>query len=104
MKKRQMLLFSSCLVLIIAALLGMAGCGGGASGTEDETSTVSEAGKDSDGTDTMQIYDLRVQGLEAPIGLGTEQPSLSWKLESDVQNQTQTAYRIVASSTEESLC
>ena len=51
----------------------------------------------------MIISDLRVQNLKNPIGIGTVNPVLSWKLSSSVKNQKQTAYQIVASSTTKKL-
>lgn len=51
----------------------------------------------------MQIYNMRVQHLERPIGLHTVKPHLSWRLRSSEVNEKQTAYHIVVASTEENL-
>ncbi len=42
----------------------------------------------------LKIKDLTVNYLKNPIGLDTERPEFSWKLESDTENTFQTAYRI----------
>jgi alpha-L-rhamnosidase len=41
--------------------------------------------------------------MENPLGLDVLHPRLSWKLESIVPAQTQTAYRILVSSTPDKL-
>lgn len=42
--------------------------------------------------------DLRCEYQTNPLGIDTAQPRLSWRLESDVQGQKQTAYRILVAS------
>lgn len=46
----------------------------------------------------MDIGSLRCEFKQNPIGLGTLQPRLSWKLSSDRRGARQSAYRIVAES------
>ncbi|MBI4928716.1 MAG: alpha-L-rhamnosidase, partial [Anaerolineae bacterium] len=48
----------------------------------------------------MDIGSLRCEFKHNPIGLGTLQPRLSWKLSSDRRGARQSAYRIVAESDE----
>jgi alpha-L-rhamnosidase len=47
-------------------------------------------------TATAQIkpYDLRLEHLTAPLGIDELQPRFSWKLKSNVNGQTQSAYQI----------
>ena len=50
----------------------------------------------------VTVYDLRVENMTSPLGLNVTMPRFSWKLQSDQQQVSQTAYRIlVASSLEE---
>ena len=51
----------------------------------------------------MKIADLRTQNLTDPLGIQSQNPTFSWKLETDERNQKQTAYRIAASTTRENL-
>ena len=51
----------------------------------------------------MNITNLKTQNLVNPIGIQTTQPVFSWLLYSDKKNKSQTAYRIVAASSEEKL-
>ena len=43
------------------------------------------------------IYDLRCEYLEAPLGIGTNSPRFSWKIKSD-KNIAQSAFRILVAS------
>ncbi len=49
---------------------------------------------------TVNAVELRTQGMENPLGIGTKAPELSWKLSSVENNQAQTAYEIQASLNE----
>ena len=88
-------------LLLLSLVLGMAACtpSGGDSETGEETT--SEPNGEESGT--MKILDLRIQNLRDPLGLQSQKPVFSWKLESDVRGQKQTAYRIIAASTKEKL-
>lgn len=46
----------------------------------------------------ITVTRLRTNNLESPLGIDTAAPSLSWRVESDGYNQTQTHYRIQAAS------
>ena len=50
---------------------------------------------DQKGDGKMTLYDLRTDDLRDPVGIDSETPDFSWKMESDVIGQKQTAYRIV---------
>ena len=82
-------------------MLGMIACC--KSGKDSETSADGGGKNDIDGEEKMVISDLRTQNLRDPLGIESDKPVFSWKLTSSERNQTQTAYRIVASSTEEKL-
>jgi alpha-L-rhamnosidase len=45
------------------------------------------------------LYDLTCEHLTNPIGIGKQQPRLSWKLRSERAGEVQTAYQIRAAST-----
>ncbi len=45
---------------------------------------------------TINISDLRCENLNAPLGIGTTLPQLSWKISSSVNGARQTAYQIIA--------
>jgi alpha-L-rhamnosidase len=45
-----------------------------------------------------QITSLTCEYLDNPLGIDVIQPRLSWKLVSDEQNKTQSAYRILVAS------
>ncbi len=51
----------------------------------------------------MNITNMLVQYLKNPLGIETKSPLLSYTLESEDQNQFQTAYCILVSSTKELL-
>ena len=51
----------------------------------------------------MNITNMLVQYLKNPLGIETKNPLLSYTLESEDQNQFQTAYCILVSSTKELL-
>lgn len=46
----------------------------------------------------LDIYDLRTEYLDAPLGIDAERPRLSWKIRSSENNVLQAAYEIMASS------
>ena len=48
-------------------------------------------------------YDLRCEHLKNPLGIENPTPALSWKLFSNEQNQIQTAYHILVSSSKANL-
>ena len=45
---------------------------------------------------SVKIGQLRCEHLENPIGIGMQQPRLSWKLQSDRVSEVQTAFQIRA--------
>ena len=47
--------------------------------------------------------DLRCEYLENPLGIDVLKPRLSWKLDSSIRGQKQTAYRILVASSPEKL-
>lgn len=49
---------------------------------------------------SMNPVNLTCDYLENPLGINSKQPGLSWELVSDERNQTQTAYQIIAASSE----
>lgn len=53
--------------------------------------------------ENTQIYDLSVENLGNPLGLGCEQPRMSWKLYSTERGIVQQSYRILVASSEENL-
>ncbi|MBQ7421672.1 MAG: family 78 glycoside hydrolase catalytic domain [Prevotella sp.] len=46
----------------------------------------------------VQVGDLRVENMHQPLGLDTEIPRFSWKIQSDKQNVLQTSYQILVAS------
>lgn len=44
----------------------------------------------------LEIYDLRTEYLENPLGLDKKMPRFSWKMRSNEKNQMQKAYRFLA--------
>ncbi|GHT30436.1 hypothetical protein FACS1894214_0290 [Planctomycetales bacterium] len=54
----------------------------------------------SDAEGNIEPYDLRLEYLTEPKGIDELKPRFSWKLQSDENGQTQTAYRIFAERTE----
>ncbi|MCD8288126.1 MAG: family 78 glycoside hydrolase catalytic domain, partial [Porphyromonadaceae bacterium] len=46
----------------------------------------------------VTITGLRTEGLISPLGIGTETPRFSWRLQSDEQNVRQISYHIVVAS------
>ncbi len=52
-------------------------------------------------TGAVRAVDLRTQGMVNPIGIGSEAPELSWRLSSDENGQSQSAYEIQAASDED---
>ncbi|WP_224772614.1 family 78 glycoside hydrolase catalytic domain [Pelagicoccus enzymogenes] len=53
--------------------------------------------------ETISIYDLRTDDMDSPLGVDTERPRLSWKLESEARNVRQRAYQILVASNAELL-
>ncbi len=51
----------------------------------------------------IEIYDLRCEGLINPLGIDVVNPRLSWKMQSSIRGQKQTAYRILVSDNPENL-
>jgi len=51
----------------------------------------------------LTIGDLRCEYAANPVGIDTTQPRLSWKLNSNLRGQRQTAFQILVASTEEKL-
>jgi len=54
-------------------------------------------------TDVLSPADLRCEYLENPLGIDMPKPRLSWKLDSSIRGQKQTAYRILVASSPEKL-
>ena len=50
-----------------------------------------------------EVYDLRVNDLESPVGLDDPTPAFSWKMKSDSIGAAQTAYAITVSDGEKNL-
>jgi alpha-L-rhamnosidase len=48
----------------------------------------------------LRVTDLRTQYKVNPLGIGTAMPALSWTLQSDARNCTQSAYRIIVAESE----
>lgn len=44
--------------------------------------------------DRVEVYDLRINDLDAPVGIDSSKPTFSWKMRSDVIGARQTAYCI----------
>ena len=49
---------------------------------------------------SIYLYDLRTNGRIRPLGIDCEHQAFSWKMQSDVIGQRQTAYRIVVKKTD----
>ncbi|MCG5052694.1 MAG: family 78 glycoside hydrolase catalytic domain [Myxococcales bacterium] len=58
--------------------------------------------KRSDGSATLAVRDLRLNGMSEPLGLAGP-PRVSWRLESTLPGTMQTAYQVVAATTPEGL-
>ena len=54
-------------------------------------------------TKVLSPADLRCEYLVNPLGVDVLKPRLSWKLDSSIRGQKQTAYRIVVASSPEKL-
>lgn len=52
---------------------------------------------------TVRVTHLKCEYQSTPLGIGEAAPRLSWQLESDQRGVSQTAYRILAASTEQNL-
>ncbi|MFV2015417.1 MAG: hypothetical protein ACC656_08325, partial [Candidatus Heimdallarchaeota archaeon] len=52
---------------------------------------------------TLSPYNLRCEYLQNPLGIENPTPALSWKLSSPNDNDNQTAFRILASSSKSNL-
>lgn len=59
--------------------------------------------KEDIGGSSMNVTNLRTQNLVNPLGIQTTKPVFSWLLSSNEKNKSQTAYRVVAASSEEKL-
>ena len=46
----------------------------------------------------IEVSSLRCEYMDNPLGIDNSSPQLSWKLKSKVNNQRQTAYRILVAS------
>lgn len=84
------------LYLVCVSMLGGVIACGSNRGTEKE-------GLEEEEKSAMQITELRVQNLENPIGIQSTNPVFGWKLLSEEKGSRQTAYRIVAASSESNL-
>lgn len=51
----------------------------------------------------LKIFDLKCQSTMEPIGIGEEQPSFSWKVESDERNDKQSAYQIIVADNQRNI-
>jgi alpha-L-rhamnosidase len=51
----------------------------------------------------LKVERLRCEYAENPLGIDVTRPRLSWMLSSDERNQSQTAYQVLVSSSEETL-
>jgi len=51
----------------------------------------------------LQLTDLKSEYISDPIGLDVKNPQLSWRMESDIKNVKQAAYRILVSDSEDEL-
>jgi hypothetical protein len=54
-------------------------------------------------TDVLSSADLRCEYLVNPLGIDVQKPRLSWKLDSSIRGQKQTAYQILVASSPEKL-
>jgi len=54
-------------------------------------------------TAAVTVTDLTCEYRENPLGLNTDQPRLSWKLNSSAKNEKQTAFELIAASSEDLL-
>lgn len=52
------------------------------------------------GSDDVKVYDIRINDLDAPIGIDTPNPVFSWKLQSNHIGAKQTAYHIIVTDQE----
>ncbi len=100
MKKRVIARIVGSL-LLASMLVGMASCG--RRGESGETGAETAVGAGGEESGKMSIFDMRTQSLTDPLGIQSARPVFSWKLGSEIKGQRQTAYRVVASSTEEKL-
>src|SRR4051794_624245 len=46
----------------------------------------------------LQVYDLRCDSAENPLGIDSTPPRLSWKLRSDDRGQRQSAWQVLVAS------
>ena len=51
-------------------------------------------------TSQLEVSDLTCEYFKNPMGIDIPAPRLSWKLESDIRRQKQTAYRVLVASSE----
>ena len=76
------------LVVLAASLLGISASG------------VSRA---ADAPQSLAVVHLRCENSENPLGIDTPSPRLSWKLESKIRGQRQSAYQILAAASADAL-
>ena len=50
-------------------------------------------------SDILEVKNLRIEYHENPLGIDVEEPRLSWTLEGEGRNRSQSAYQIVVAST-----
>jgi alpha-L-rhamnosidase len=51
----------------------------------------------------MKVTRLQCENQEKPLGIGSQNPRLSWQMESSVRNVSQSAYRVLVSESAENL-
>jgi len=81
----------------LAAIAG----GGAAESTPGAATPDADAGRDA--SSSLRPVRLRCEYLANPLGIAVREPRLSWALESEQNGQFQTAYRILAASSEQRL-
>lgn len=55
------------------------------------------------GAASVQVDNLRCEGLRSPLGIDTAKPNLSWNLQSERHGVKQSAYRVLVASSESQL-
>ena len=88
---------SACLMVWLAAIAG----GGATESTPGAATPDADAGRDA--SSSLRPVRLRCEYLANPLGIAVREPRLSWALESEQNGQFQTAYRILAASSEQRL-
>jgi alpha-L-rhamnosidase len=85
----------------IVSVAGTASLGSGC--FEPETSAIHKPTIHSPEPIALRPTDLRCEYLANPLGIDVPEPRLSWKLESSIRGQKQTAYRVLVASSPEKL-